>query len=99
MTDDINEKTAVKIVTALIVVLLVATVGYNYLFRGRNMNNLRDCLISLFVGALYGTGFVISGVTKRRKVLGFFSMVANNKWDCSYLIFLVSAMLCNLIFF
>ncbi len=49
------------------------------------------------VGMLFGLGLMVSGMTKRAKIMGFLAI--HSEWDPSLLIVLVSGVIVNAITF
>jgi len=61
----------------------------------KQLEQITDVLISFIVGAIFGAGLLLSGMTKRSKVLGFLTF--DNNWDPSLMFVMIGAILGNAI--
>lgn len=90
-THTIGVKVIVHVVMALLAINLVAS------FVKFSFSELTETFISLFVGLLFGTGLAVSGMLRRSKVYGFFTL--NDQWDPSLACVMGGACLVNLFTF
>ena len=63
----------------------------------KKWEDVRDFIISFITGVVFSLGLVISGMNRRRKVIGF--LTANADWDPSLMFVLFSAVTLNFILF
>ena len=62
-----------------------------------NAKEIKDFLVSFTTGAIFSLGLIISGMNRRKKVIGFLTLSEN--WDPSLMFVLMSAVILNFIFF
>lgn len=67
------------------------------LMSKKKWDDLRDCFISYFVGALFAYGLLMSGMVNRHKVMNF--LIISSHWDISLLLVLATGVGLNLITF
>jgi len=68
-----------------------------FLYWKKKWEDIRDFLISFITGVLFALGLVISGMNRRKKVIGF--LTAYSDWDPSLIFVLFSAVILNFILF
>jgi len=68
-----------------------------FLIYKNQWEDARDFIISFITGVLFSLGLIISGMNRRRKVIGF--LTANADWDPSLMFVLFSAVTLNFILF
>jgi uncharacterized membrane protein YedE/YeeE len=59
----------------------------------KTQDQIADVLVSFVVGAIFGAGLLISGMTRRTKVLGFLTF--NSNWDPALMFVMMGAILGN----
>jgi uncharacterized protein len=95
LADDINSQLFHMIFFICISGLLFGL--FIFLLVKKRWEEIREFLISFITGILFSLGLVISGMNRRRKVIGF--LTAYEGWDPSLMFVLVSAVTLNFILF
>lgn len=95
IADDINSETFhMSFFVAMSAIMLGL---FTYLLIKKKWEEIREFIISFFTGVLFALGLVISGMNRRKKVIGF--LTAYEGWDPSLMFVLFSAVTLNFILF
>lgn len=80
-----------------IVMSAILIVFFTYLIIRKEWEDIREFIISFFTGVLFSLGLVISGMNRRRKVIGFLTLY--DGWDPSLMFVLFTSVVLNFILF
>jgi len=80
-----------------IFISLLLCLMFLFLLTKKTFEEIKDFIISFITGSLFASGLIISGMNKRRKVIGFLTF--NTNWDPSLIFVLMSAFGFNYFFF